>query len=98
MDCNDSNELVYSGQMGWFMTPIAGTMSYDYNCNNAEEIQFSDVIACPDGLNGCDTKNQKWLKAPLPTCGATADYGVCVVDMLLGCKVKALGTRKQGCH
>lgn len=47
-DCLDTNSNVKPGQTAYFTTH-RGDGSYDYNCNNAKELQYSDITGLPCG-------------------------------------------------
>lgn len=75
-DCNDDPDkrgrYVYPGQIEFF--DESADDSFDYDCNNKEELELLDLLNCIE-VDGTCTGNG-WIGS-VPYCGVLAAYGVC---------------------
>ena len=56
-DCDDDNAQAHPGQLEWFAVPRADG-SFDYDCDDAEELRYPTFSECPDLDNSCPPPNQ----------------------------------------
>jgi hypothetical protein len=80
-DCNDTNSSVNPGQTSYFEVPIAGTSSFDYNCDGQQTPQSYTVSTCtPDG---CGLGSDDWTEGLVstPTSGDCGND----INIVLGC-------------
>ena len=74
-DCYDNNANAYPNASGYY-TNHRGDGSYDYNCNGAEERQYTGTYAgCTNwvALGSCNANAYGW-NAVVPSCGNTGQY------------------------
>ncbi|NOY90288.1 MAG: hypothetical protein GXP55_03690, partial [Deltaproteobacteria bacterium] len=74
-DCDDGNRNAFPGQTAYFTRPRSDG-SYDYDCNAANNPQYSSQNTCYNG-GSC---RGGWVSLPAPTCGSTANfYATCSI-------------------
>ncbi len=82
-DCNDSNALVFPGQMRGFGEPINGAVGnrrFDYDCDGISRPTDGEVVEC-DGPLMCSATEMSpdcYREAPQP-CGQERDLWTCTV-------------------
>jgi cysteine-rich repeat protein len=100
-DCNDANPDVFPGQTQYFTSPIAGSTSYDYDCDGTQTKQYTAISsgACTFYCGG-----RGWLTSVVPACGATPgtgdNYRSClqkIVNQVLVCS-ETLSRQTQACR
>jgi hypothetical protein len=93
-DCNDTHPSVFPGQTVFFTAPAGG--SFDYDCDGATTAEIADTLVCGAGLGTCGREG--WLGS-VPSCGVTAELGVCELDLeLRRCVPEGAGFRTQACR
>lgn len=88
-DCYDNNAAAKPGQTQWF-DHDRGDGSFDYNCDNAEDMEFTAIAG------DCSTGNAPhtgWI-SKVPACGASALWQN---EDGMGCYSPGTDP-KQGCH
>jgi hypothetical protein len=99
-ECNDSNFTVHQGQTAYFTSPIAGTSSYDYNCDSVETIESHTDSYCDlrDETNCFGAGSQWYLGYYEAACGSSnyIDTYQCVSNCG-GVPVASISTA-LGCH
>jgi hypothetical protein len=91
---------------GWFCddTESAATPSWDYNCNNMEELLWTETggfCACSSGERlDCEFPDScsppSWSSQTAPDCGVTATWSTC--DLVSGFCQGGFETRTQRCR
>lgn len=93
-DCNDSSSSVHPGQTKYFSTPIAGSQSYDYDCNQREDREHASNVSCSKSPCG----GEGWsATVAVPGCGASAAWATCQKDGP-DCKPLDGAARTQACR
>jgi hypothetical protein len=101
-DCDDGNSFVFPGQTQWFQgsyTSPWGDESWDYNCNNLDDKQYSQLGYCYKSSGSCKWQ-MGWQLSPglaVPDCGTTASY-INGCSMSGGNCVASTLQQPQGCH
>ena len=87
MDCYDANADVGPNQTGMFSVH-RGDGSFDYNCDNYDEPQYSNIGSCDSwGTNVGDcTMNTLGWAGSVPACGQTAPFIVDNDSCSAGCE------------
>ena len=95
-DCDDHNDRVFPEQVLYFDVS-AGTIGFDYNCDDRSEQEFGDAIDCAGlSLVECDEAEQGFLDS-LPTCGNSGPWGTCVAGTLT-CMDQEIDRRVMRCR
>ncbi|MBL4644674.1 MAG: hypothetical protein JKX80_02290, partial [Candidatus Pacebacteria bacterium] len=74
-DCYDANANAKSGQTSYF-TSNRGDGSYDYNCNGANDKQWTQTTSCTYGGKGVGSSSGIGWSGGIPACGAAGTYYV----------------------
>lgn len=105
LDCYDGNKDVYSKQTGWFTAAYAtaaGTSSWDYDCNGAEEKQYTTLGACRKVTATTCTTGAAitgWNATAVPACGAKVYWLTgCTYNAFSGACIPVQAYRTQGCR
>ena len=112
-DCYDSDFNVKPGQTAWFSTSYGPSQSFDYNCDNSTQKEYTQAGSCssPSGSSWndwfCSMGSAGW-EGSVATCGQTKDYINGGEDCTLSiswnplptgtCSQNANSTRQQRCR
>lgn len=111
-DCCDTDPRARPGQPVFLLDPRTGCGGYDFDCNGADEHQYTGTDAC-QSMGECATEDREctggtgWADSTEPACGATATYipvcrvvSACSTFTCPGCTscMATVQQRTQGCR
>lgn len=74
-DCDDMDPAAHPGQVAYFVVPTKGANNYDYNCNEVEEAEVSNLVAC--SVKGGNCVGDGWADE-VPACGVSGSFARCL--------------------
>lgn len=99
-DCYDGNKAVFSKQTTYFTAPYttaAGTVSFDYDCNGADEPQYTTLGKCTLLAGKC-VLTAGWSGTVVPSCGKSAAWLTGCTPYFTGSCLPGTVTRVQSCR
>lgn len=75
-DCDDTNAKVHPGQQSYFTEPVGGSSSFDYNCDNKDELQYPNPQNCSLDAKSDQCVGEGWMVLA-PACGKTGFFAGC---------------------
>jgi hypothetical protein len=95
-DCNDQQTTVNPAQQAYFDSPIAGTQSYDYDCDGRETLQYRSTADCASAGPANCRDLVGWIDE-IPECGARGRWVTCS-KVQADCEAIRTEARTQACR
>lgn len=95
-DCDDADDRAHPDQTEYFDTPSLGVGGYDFDCSGTPDPKFH-VVNCGIGLITCPNPPGDGYANPVPGCGESAMFIVCVKSGAV-CVQQNTSPLKMPCH
>jgi hypothetical protein len=94
-DCCDTDANAHPGQTAFFTTVDVGCMSWDYNCDGTQEMEWG-AFACSPGVTGCTVT--AGFVGGVPGCGVPEQFASACKNNITSCQAQSTTSQTQACH